>query len=89
MGNLWQGAPFTVSGSLGGGALLALGTASLTVSVPGARPGNAVIVAPTTYPGLGVVWYGYVSANDIVTVVITALSALTPVASTYNVWVLQ
>jgi len=89
MGGIWQGAPFTVSGSLGGGALLALGTASITVSVPGARVGNGVIVAPNTYPGLGVVWQAYVSANDTVTIVITALSALTPIASTYNVWVLQ
>jgi hypothetical protein len=89
MTGIWQGAPSTQSGSLGGSALLAFQTATITVSVPGARAGNAVVVAPNTFPGAGVIWFGYVSANDVVTVVITALIALTPAASTYNVWVLQ
>jgi hypothetical protein len=83
------GAPITVSGSLGGGALLLGASATITVSVPGATVGMAVIVAPNTFPGLGVTWFGYVSAPDTVTVGITAIVALTPNASTYNVWVLK
>jgi hypothetical protein len=89
MGNVWQGAPSSASVSLGGSALLALASQSVTVTVTGARPGNAVIVAPVTFPGLGIMWFGYVSANDTVTIVITALLAVTPTATVYNVWVFQ
>lgn len=77
-----------VSGSIGGGALVAGGTATGTVNIAGAAVGMAVEVTPTTYPGAGVVWAGYVSSAGVVTVVVTGVIAVTPTASTYNVRVL-
>lgn len=77
------------SGSIGGGALLAGACASGTVPVSLSLTGNAVIVSPNTYPGDGIIWYGYVSANGTVTVKVCSILALTPTASTYNVKVIQ
>lgn len=75
--------------SIGGAALLAGAAASNTVNVAGATTGMAVSVTPVTYPGDGVVWSGYVSSPGVVTVKVTGVIAVTPVASTYNVRVTQ
>lgn len=47
-----------------------------------------VSVTPNTYPGDGVVAYGYVSSNGTVTVKVCAIVGLTPTSSTYNVRVI-
>jgi hypothetical protein len=77
------------TGSIGGGALLAGGCTSGTVAVTGATNGMAVAAAPVTYPGDGIVWFGYVSSAGTVTVKVCSILALTPTASAYNVTVLQ
>jgi hypothetical protein len=77
------------TGSIGGGALLAGACTSGAVAVASSLTGNAVIVSPNTYPGDGIIWYGYVSVNGTVTVKACAILALTPTASTYNVKVIQ
>jgi hypothetical protein len=77
------------TGSIGGGALLAGSCASGTVAVTASLTGNAVLVSPNTYPGDGIVWFGYVSSNGTVTVKVCAILALTPSAGTYNVKVIQ
>ena len=96
IGRLWaqtysstaQGMTAT-TGSIGGGALLAGACASGTVAVPSSTTGMIVGVSPNTYPGDGIIWYAYVSANGTVTVKVCAILALTPVASSYNVRVIQ
>ena len=75
--------------SIGGGALLAGGCTSGTVAVVSSMTGSTVSIAPNTYPGDGIFWYGYVSANGTVTVKVCSILALTPTASTYNVRVIQ
>jgi hypothetical protein len=77
------------TGSIGGGALLAGTCASGTVAVTNSLTGNAVLVSPNTYPGDGIIWYGYVSVNGTVTVKVCSILALTPTAGTYNVKVIQ
>jgi hypothetical protein len=77
------------SGSIGGGSLAAGAVATGTVAVAGCTTGMAVAVSPVTYPGDGAVWSAYVSSAGTVTVVVTATKAMTPVASAYNVRVLQ
>ncbi|WP_297505911.1 hypothetical protein [Ferrovum sp.] len=82
----------TLSGtstSIGGAALVAGGTATTTVNIAGATTSMGVVVSPTTFPGAGIDWSGYVSSSGVVTVVVTAIIAATPTASTYNVRVLQ
>jgi len=81
------GAAWSVTPSISG-VLLSLGQATDTVNVPGARVGMPVLVAPNTFPGVGVFWWGYVSADDTVTVVVAALVGITLTASTYNVLVI-
>ena len=78
-----------VTGTIGGGALSAGSCASGTVTVTGATAGMASLATPTTYPGDGVLWKAYVSSANNVTVVVCAVVAATPVASTYNVRVNQ
>jgi hypothetical protein len=75
--------------SIGGGALLAGTCTSGTVAVTGATTGMVVGAAPVTYPGDGVVWFGYVSSSGTVTVKVCSILALTPTASAYNVTVFQ
>lgn len=77
--------PYTVT--LGGGALLAGGRSTTTVSVPGARSTMHVKVTPQADLGAGVFYGGYVSANDVVTVWITTILAVTPPSVTLNVYV--
>jgi hypothetical protein len=75
--------------SIGGGALLAGGCSTGTVTVTGATTSMAVVASPTTYPGAGAYWQAYVSSANTVTVGVCATIALTPTASTYNVRILQ
>jgi hypothetical protein len=75
--------------SIGGGALLAGGCSTGTVTVTGATTSMAVVASPTTSPGAGAYWQAYVSSANTVTVGVCATIALTPTASTYNVRVLQ
>jgi hypothetical protein len=79
----------TTTASLGGSLLTIGATASLTVAVSGARAGMLVAVTPNADPGVGCIWYGFVSANDVVTVRLLAIISLTPVSTTYSVVVEQ
>lgn len=74
-----------LSASLGGAALLAGAAASGNITIAGARVGMTVTCNPTTFPGAGIVWSAYVSAANTVTVVVIAIIAATPTASTYSV----
>ncbi|MGH9472693.1 MAG: hypothetical protein ACRD1M_08100, partial [Terriglobales bacterium] len=56
-----------------------------TASVPGAASPGAVVATPTTYPGDGIYWEGYLSAPGAVTVKVCAVAAATPAASVYDV----
>lgn len=77
------------SASIGGGALIAGACANTTTAVTGAATTMAVIVTPTTYPGDGNFWHGYVSSANNVTVSICAAIAGTPTASTYIIRVIK
>jgi hypothetical protein len=82
----------TMSGTTAslGGSSLAVGTcASAAVPVANSTMSMAVVATPAAYPGDGFYWRGYVSANGTVTVKVCAAAAGTPMASTYNVRVLQ
>jgi hypothetical protein len=76
------------SASLGGAAMIAGQTISITVAITGAATGMVAATSPETYPGDGFVWDAYVSAADTVTVRLTATLAGTPTASLYDVRVL-
>ncbi len=76
------------SGAIGGSALTAGGSATGTVSIAGAASSMGVVVTPTTYPGTGFNWAGYVSSAGTVTVVVNAIVAGTPTSTTYNVRVI-
>lgn len=71
--------------TIGGGALLAGVAASATLTVPGARAAHHVKVTPQSDPGIGCIWYGFVSSNDTVTVRVLAVIALTPASTVFNV----
>ncbi|KTS01962.1 hypothetical protein SB2_28055 [Methylobacterium radiotolerans] len=75
--------------SIGGSALAAGACASGTATIAGAKSGMAVAATPSTYPGDGIFWNGYVSAANTVTVKVCGAVASTPAASAYNVRVLQ
>lgn len=77
------------TGSIGGAALTAGQCASGTVSVSGATTSMTVSVSPNTYPGDGMIPWGYVSASGTVTVKVCAEAAGTPTSSTYNVRAIQ
>ena|ERR1700675_2646897 len=77
------------TGSIGGGVLIAGACASGTVAVTNSTTTMTVSVTPNTYPGDGVLFYGYVSTNGTVTVKVCAIIGLTPTGSTYNVRVVQ
>ena len=88
-GRTYSGFPLSgTSSSLGGGALLAGACSTTTVSVTGATTSMAVQVTPSANPGVGSVWYGYVSSSNTVTVAVCGIVALTPSAVTYNVRVI-
>jgi len=75
--------PYTVT--LGGGALLAGARAIITVTVPGARSTMHVKVTPQTDLGVSMMYGGYVSSNDTVTVWIMGILAITPPSTIFNV----
>lgn len=77
-----------ITASIGGGLLTAGSCASGTAGVTGATTSMAVVVTPTTYPGDGNYWLGYVSSTNIVTVKVCSVLTLTPTASTYKVRVI-
>lgn len=77
------------TGSLGGSLLTTGSCTSGNVTIAGVSTGMGIIVTPTTYPGDLIVWKGYVSATNTVTVKVCAISSATPTASTYNVRVQQ
>lgn len=85
-GNLYL--PGNVTASIGGSLLMAGACISGTTTVRGASTGDVVLVTPATYPGDGLQWQGYVSSNDVVTVKVCALLALTPGSTPYNVRVI-
>lgn len=71
--------------SMGGGALAAGACSSGVSFISGAAVGNGVAITPSTYPGDGFTWEGYVPAGGIVTGKVCAIVAGTPAASVYNV----
>jgi hypothetical protein len=77
------------TGSIGGSALLAGACTSGTVAVTGSTTAMGVVATPVTYPGDGFDWEAFVSAAGTVTVKVCGFIAGTPVASAYNVRVLQ
>ncbi len=79
------------SASLDFGSVAAGSEASLTVTVEGARQGDAVLVTPPSTLNTGlVVSKAYVSADDTVTVVVynPTAAAIDPAAATFVVVVL-
>lgn len=81
------------TGSIGGGALAPGACTAGTASVTGARSTMVAAASPSADPdstlSTGVAFYAFVSANDVVTVRLCAIVAVTPAAATYNVRVLQ
>jgi hypothetical protein len=77
------------TGSIGGGLLTAGSCASGTATITGATTSMTAIADPNTYPGDGNVWSADVTSANTVTVRVCAIVALTPIASTYNVRVIQ
>lgn len=78
----------TVSATMGGSVLLAGACASTTTTLNGVTIGMGVLVTPTTYPGDGVTWTGYVSAPNTVVLKVCAIVGLTPTSSTYTIRVI-
>lgn len=80
-----------VTGSLGGGALLAGACTSGTVSITGATTSMAVIMsgAGGADPGGDFIPRAYVSSANTVTAMVCAAVAGTPAAQTYNIRVIQ
>jgi hypothetical protein len=77
------------TGRIGGSPLLAGGCIAANVAVHDATAAMAVAIAPTTYPGDGFFWQGFVPAPGTVTVKVCAIVAGTPKTSAYNVRVIQ
>lgn len=75
--------------SIGGSALAAGACSTGTAAVTGATTSMSVVATPVTYPGAPYYWSGYVSAAGTVTVTVCAAIAGTPIASAYNVRVIQ
>jgi hypothetical protein len=91
--NTWSAAAIpplaATSGTIGGSPLSAGACTAGTVAVANSVTSMAVIVTPANYPGDGVWWEGYVAAGGTVTVKVCAATSVTPVASAYNVRVIQ
>jgi hypothetical protein len=77
------------SASIGGGALAGGACASTTTTVTGAATTMAVVATPVTDPGAGNYWQAFVSSANTVTVRVCAAVAGTPVASTYNIRIVE
>lgn len=75
--------------SIGGAALSAGACASATTTVIGATTSMVVATSPRIYPGDGADWASYVSTANTVVTKVCAFIALTPVASLYNLRVIQ
>lgn len=74
------------------GTLTGVGTctSATNVTVAGAAANMGVVVSPTTFPGSGAQWSGWVSASNTISVeVCSLLASLTLTSSTYNVRVIQ
>lgn len=80
---------FGTSTSIGGSLLAAGGCTSGATTVTGATSSMEVVVTPTTYPGDGVFWNGYVSSANTITVKVCEVILGTPTASTYNLMAIQ
>lgn len=78
--------PLTAEASLNFGSIAAHTTAALTITVTGAAVGDAVTITPATAPEVGLVWCGYVSAADTVTVRLgnVTTGAIDPAAVVYR-----
>lgn len=74
------------SASLDFSTMFAHTTAELTITVAGAAVGDACTVAPTTAPESGLMWVGYVSDDDEVTVRLLngTGSGINPAANTWT-----
>lgn len=83
-------APLTATATLDFGSIAAAASATLTITVTGATTGQAVALGLPAAPAAGIVFFGFVSAADTVTVRamnITA-SAVDPASATYRATVL-
>jgi hypothetical protein len=79
------------SSSIGGSAVTKDTCVPGTVTVTGATTSMVAIASPVTYPGEAFSWSAQVTAASTVTVRVcnTSNATATPVASTYNVRVIQ
>jgi hypothetical protein len=79
------------TGSIGGTPLTANTCTSGTATVTGATTSMVAVASPNTYPGDGLLWSGQVTAVNTVTVRLCnyTQNSTTPLASTYNVRVIQ
>jgi hypothetical protein len=77
--------------SIGGGSVAGDACTSGTAAVTGATTSMVAITSPVTYPGDGFKWSAQVTSSNTVTVRVCNItnSTATPVASTYNVRVIQ
>jgi hypothetical protein len=81
----------SVTGSITYGAILTLATGTGTITVNGAVVGDAVVLGMAAAPIAGIVYQGYVSAANTVTVRAFNVTAgsITPGATTFNVIVIK
>ena len=79
------------SASLNFPAVAAAGQQELTITVPGAAVGDAVVLAPPAAPDAGLVWAGRVSAANTVTVRVVNVTAapIDPAAATWGAQVIK
>ncbi len=77
------------SGLIGGAQLGAGACTTESVTVRGATAAMVVAVSPTTYPGDGFYWQGYVAAPSTVAIKLCAVRAGTPRLSAYNIRIIQ
>jgi hypothetical protein len=73
---------------IGGTALRAGQCVAATAHVPEAAVGMAVVATPSTYPGDGIAWRPYVSAQGWVNVKVCAEVGATPASTSYDVRVI-
>ena len=73
-----------------GGSRLTSGTcATGTATIAGATTDMVTAISPVTHPGAGIVWFGYVSSPNVVSVKVCAMLTATPAGSIYRVRVIQ
>lgn len=80
----------TASAAHNFGSIAALSQASTTITVTGARSGDAVLVTPSADTA-GIVFSGVVTANDVVTIYAKnyTAGAIDPASTTFRVIVFQ